>query len=170
MTGAQLEHYAQCLKNGCSEKLAEMLALGSPPMSNTDREFLAGRGGCYDQFAGNEAMGNYYKRVAESQGQNTTGKVYLSGLAEYPGDPRAWVTGRGDVQRLCEEKGWGCEGSVKMPVRRVAEVTGGGLASDLVDEEVQARLAENPEQRALDVREKVIEERAPYWAKREIPA
>ncbi len=168
MTDAQLAHYAECLKNGCSEKLAEMLALGSPPMSNTDREFLQGRGGCYDQFGANPQIGAYYAKVAKAAGVDTTGKLYLSGLAAFPGDPKAWVTGRGDVKRVCEERGWGCSGAVNMPVRRVAEVSGGGLGEDIIEREVEARLQENPEARPLDLREKVIEQHAPYWA-RDIP-
>ncbi len=153
---------------GESHNIAEMLALRQCPMSNTDREFLQGRGGCYDQFNGNEELGAYYRRVAEAHGQNPTGKVYLSSLAAFPGDPRAWVTGRGDVQDVCEQRGWGCEGAVNRPVTKVAELSGGGIASDVVDGLVAERLEQNPSARPADVREAVIEQHAPHWAKREV--
>lgn len=166
MTAEQLTHYLECLKNGCSEKLAEMLALGMPPMSNTDREFLEGRAGCYDQFSGNEKLGNYYRKVAESRGQNTTGKLYLSGLAAYPGDPEAWVSGKGDVKRVLEKRGWGADGAVSVPVKHKAEVTGGGIASDIVEREVERRLESNPEARVEDVREQAVSDLAPHWSKK----
>ncbi len=110
---ARQAHYAACRLDDVPHKLAEMFALASPPMSNTDREFLEGQGGCYDQFDGNELIGDFHRYQAKQHGVDTTGKVYLSGLAAYPGDPRAWVAGRGDAQRVLEERGWGCEGSVK---------------------------------------------------------
>ncbi len=154
---------------GCEEKLRAMLESGVPPMSNSDREFLQGRGGCFDQFSGNEELGAYYRRVAEAHGQNPTGKVYLSGLAAFPGDPRAWVTGRGDVAAVCEERGWQTEGSVNVKMTNLAEPTGGGIASDVVDRLVAQRLSENPSARAADVREAVIEDHAPHWAKKEVP-
>lgn len=100
--------------DGASHAMAEMLALASPPMSNTDREFLQGQGGCYDQFGGNELVGDYYKAQAARAGVDTTGAVYLSGLAAFPGDPKAWVRGRGDAQRVLEERGWSSEGSVRV--------------------------------------------------------
>jgi hypothetical protein len=153
---------------GCEDTLRAMLESRQGPSLMTDAVFLEGRGGgCYDQFDGNEAMGNYYRRVAESHGQDVTGKWYLSSLAAFPGDPRAWVSGRGDVAKVLEERGWGGEGAVSRPVTNVAEVTGGGLASDLADELVAARLASDPGARPQDVREAVIASHAPHWARRE---
>ena len=96
-------HYDRCIANGCSPRLAEMLAAGQPPMSNTDREFLEGH--CNgNQFAGREAVGDAYAAVARAEGADTTGKVYMGSLAAYPGDPRAWVSGRGDVQRVLDDQ------------------------------------------------------------------
>ncbi len=160
--------YEDLRRKGESHNIAEMLALRQVPMSNTDREFLQGRGGCFDQFNGNEELGAYYRRVAESHGQNVTGKVYMSGLAAFPGDPRAWVTGRGDVADVLRERGWGGEGSVNMPVTNVAAPTGGGIASDVVDRLVGERMEENPTARAEDVRAAVIEDHAPSWSKKEV--
>lgn len=162
MTPAQREHYELCLAKGTSPTLAEMFALGAPPMSNTDREFLEGRGGCYDQFRGQTEVGDYYARLARESGVDTTGRVYLSGLAAYPGDPRAWVSGRGDVKRVCEERGWSAEGSVNVkgevrvptwePYRvdaqiveeRAADLLEGGAARDQEEATHQAREALSP--------------------------
>ncbi len=167
--GAVQWHYLKCRAEGTGHKLAEMFALQQPPMSNTDREFLEGRGGCYDQFQGSP-QGEYYRQVAESEGFNPQGKVYLSGLANYPGDPRAWVSGRGDVQRVCEERGFDCDGSVRVRAARHKDMAPAaeGVAPDLVDQHVAAALEADPglrEQRAEDVREAVIERITPAWAK-----
>lgn len=157
--------------HGCQDKLAEMLALGQPPMSNSDREFLAGRGGCYEQFKGQPGPASYYAHIAKQAGLNTTGKLYLSSLARFPGDPEAWVSGRGDVHRVCASHGWGAEGSVKLPVRNVAPVTGGGVARDIVDREVAEAMAGSPEPlRYEEVEATIIEQRAPHWAPAVVPA
>lgn len=111
-----IDHYCECREQGTSHVLAEMFALASPPMSNTDREFLEGR--CNgNQFTGQEWVADRLKKQAEELGQSTTGKVYVSGLARFPGDPEAWVSGRGDVQRTLERRGWGSEGAVNVEAR-----------------------------------------------------
>lgn len=157
-------HYEDCRDQGTSHNLALMFALGQPPMSNTDREFLERRGGCYDQFKGEELAGEYYRRRALAAGVNPTGKVYMSGLAAFPGDPQAWVSGRGDVQRVCEERGWGCEGSVKVKLQKVAEPTGGGVAQDIIDAEA-VPLAQEAGIPVEEAREKVYDLRKPHWVK-----
>lgn len=101
--------------DGASANIAEMLALQTPPMSNTDREFLQGHcnGNQFDKGPLTETVANRLKAAAEAGGQNVTGKVYLGGLARYPGDPEAWVSGRGDVKRVVESRNWKCSGSVE---------------------------------------------------------
>jgi len=166
-------HYNACRMDGVPHKLAEMFALGQPPMSNTDREFLEGQGGCYDQFGGNEFLGNFYAAQAKKAGVSTTGKVYLSGLARYPGDPEAWVSGRGDAQRVLEQRGWGAHGALNVKVRDCEPAGKGGLASDVVDSLVAERLAEVPAGERADreaLRESVVSRHAPHWAPTEIGA
>lgn len=152
-----------------SRRLRDMFATGQAPQSNTDREFLAGH--CNgNQFAGQPWAGDYYRSVAESQGCNTAGKVYLSQLAAYPGDPRAWVSGKGDAQRVLEERGLASDGLVKArgrPLEREPEEV--GLDPDIIDEVVESRLREHPAPETVDVqemREQVFEERKPFWVKR----
>lgn len=153
---------AEQFSQGGSGKLSEMLASRQPPMSNTDREFLEGT---HRQFEKCPHIGDWYKRQAESVGVDVTGKVYLSGLAAYPGDPRAWVSGRGDVQKVCEERGYGCDGSVKVKMRE-QEPKEIPLAEDIIQEEVRSIVEDSPEPvRDIEaVRESVIQNRTPYWA------
>lgn len=166
MTEAQKRHYDECIAKGCSHSLAEMFALGVPPMSNSDREFLQGQ---WRQFEDSPHVGDYYKRQAESQGVDVTGKVYLSGLAAYPGDPRAWVGGRGDVKKLCEERNWNCHGSVEHRAEQMEPPRAIPVAPDLIDEEVRDIVEGCPDrlsaQQVADIREKVTEARTPHWAK-----
>lgn len=146
-------------------RLAEMFASGKPPRGKTDDTFNAIQDNANGkQFERQPAIGDLYRKQAEAAGVSTTGKTYLSALAEYPGDPHAWVSGRGDVARRCKEKGWGCEGAVSLKGREY-EHRPVALAEDIVQAEVEKRLAENPDQRVGDVREKVFQERAPHWAK-----
>jgi hypothetical protein len=107
--------YWESRSKGTSARLAEMLALQAPPRPNTDATFLHGHCNGSQFAAGPLAgeLGDRLKATAEAGGQNVKGKVYLGGLARFPGDPQAWVDGKGDVKRVCEERGWKCTGSVE---------------------------------------------------------
>lgn len=163
-------HYEECLANGCSPKLAEMFALAAPPGANTDREFLLGTENGR-QFADNPEAGDRLRRVAEAHGQDVTGKKYVAGLARFPGDPEAWVSGKGDVERVLDARGWGAEGCVSRPVSNVAEPLNVAVDPDLVNEEVEAIIAAQvpaEEQHLVDredLAEQVFEKRKPHWAK-----
>lgn len=114
---AVLFSYWDMRQKGASPKLAEMLVLQSPPMSNSDREFLHGHcnGNQFGKGPLSNDLGDRMKTVAEAEGQSINGKVYIGGLARYPGDPQAWVSDRGDVKRVIESRpGWKCSGSVEV--------------------------------------------------------
>ena len=109
MTTAQKKHYEQCLAEGTSPALAEMFALAAPPGCNTDNVFCADRKE-EEQFK--DPRVRMFRRKAEKQGVSTNGKIYLGSLARFPGDPTAWVSGRGDIASTCQKRGWECEGTV----------------------------------------------------------
>lgn len=159
--------YERMRAEGTSHRLAEMFALQQPPMSCTDREFLEGH--CNgSQFAGQEHVGDYYRSVATAAGQDVTGKVYLSGLAAYPGDPQAWVSGRGDVERVVRQRGWSAEGLVNVKPTQIHEHKPVGLDESLVQDEVDGILETVPDPRAVDredLADQVREKRKPHWAK-----
>jgi hypothetical protein len=158
--------------DGSSHQLAEMLALQTPPMSNTDREFLEGHANG-SQFQDTPWVGDLYQGVAREAGVDTKGKVYLSGLARYQGDPEAWVTGRGDVQRVLEKRGWGAEGSVNVKPTQAKQLSKAThLADDLVDGEVSRVLQTVPESErpyvdVQDLRDQVVQTRKPHWSSSE---
>lgn len=163
-------HYELCLSKGTSETLSEMFALGQAPMSNTDREFL--EGWCNgNQFEGQPRIGDMYKKEADAVGVNPVGKRYMSSLADYPGDPTAWVSGRGDVQRICEDKGIACRGSVNYtPPAPVSVLKDVSLADDIVSDKVAEIVgglpeADRPHVDTLDLAEQVKEVMTPHWSK-----
>lgn len=103
--------YVELRMNGQSHNMAEVLATRSFPGTRTDREFQLGR--CNgNQFEDTPARGNWYRQAAESRGVSTTGKFYHDGLAQYPGDPLAWVSDRSDVLRVARERGLRLSGMV----------------------------------------------------------
>ena len=147
--------YEEMRRNGESHAMAEMLATRSFPGLRTDSEFNKGR--CNgNQFEETPWLGDYYRARAEEAGVSVTGKYYQSTLARFPGDPEAWVGGRGDVEKICLQRGWGCEGSVQVDVGERPPIPDVPLAEDLIQREVAASLKENPYQRIEDVRERVL--------------
>ncbi len=146
-----------------------MLALQSPPMSNTDREFLQGNVNG-SQFERKPAHGDAYAKVAKKAGQSVKGKIYLSGLARFPGDPEAWVEGRGDVKRLIESRpGWSCDGAVTVRQPREEQSPPVDIAPSLVEELAQDAMENDPglaEKPAEEVREKIRSKHKPHWSKK----
>jgi hypothetical protein len=158
--------YVEMREAGEPHNAAEMFALRAAPALMTDAVFLEGHHSG-NQFSRTPAVGEYYKRTAEAQGQTTEGKVYLSQLAAYPGDPKAWVSGRGDAERVLKERGWGSEGAVTAKVTNTAQadqkykvsedLVKAGVAKEL--EGVNALDADVP---ALT--EQVREKMSPNWS------
>lgn len=159
--------YEAMRATGQSHRFAEMAALRVFPGVMTDSVFLEGH--CNgSQFAGQEKIGDHYRKIAEDAGQDVKGKVYISGLAQFPGDPRAWVDGRGDVKRLCEERNWSCDGAVShdAPVLPAKEV---GLDTQLVTKEVDQLMKQYPEMKREEVAEDVWNMRKPHWVRESVP-
>src|SRR5262249_44946887 len=98
---------------------------------------------------------------AKEAGVSTQGKVYLSSLAAYAGDPRAWVDSRGEAAKVCEERGWNMQigGHSKVKGETPEPSAPLVMAEDLVQEKVQEVLDEQGQDAppVEDIREKVIE-------------
>jgi len=133
--------YEMCREKGTDHNMAKIFALRDPPSLRTNKTFLANRG---NPFEGDDAKAKRCVAAARAGGVNPTGKTYLGGLAKYEGDPKAWIDGKGDVERVCAERGWGCEGSVTVeePVNETPDLFEEPyrVADDLVQEEVAKRL------------------------------
>lgn len=143
---------------GESHNMAELLATRSFPGLRTDSIFNEGR--CNgNQFEQCPDRGEYYRRIAEAQGVSTTGKSYLSGLAQYPGDPRAWVSDRGDVLRVARENNLTVSGYVEYAPPEAEPRPPVTIAKDIVEREVADIVTKYPDLTEDEVREKVIEVR-----------
>jgi hypothetical protein len=140
---------------------------GAPPAVVTDATFLQGHVNG-SQFEKNPGLGDAYRRRARAAGLDPKGKVYLSGLADSPGDPKAWVSGRADVRKVCEERGWGCQGAVTVKARKDEPCEQGpvDVAPDIVAEGTAAALAAQPGADPAEVRDRVIQRRKPHWKKK----
>lgn len=163
------KHYERCLREGTSEKLAELFATGQTPAIRTDATFLAGHANG-SQFSGTEYLGDFYAGVARRHGQDPKGKVYLSSLAKFPGDPEAWVSGRGDVERVLTKRGWGAEGAVNVKLPDIERPEMVPLADDLAEAEVLDQLEAMPIQEAKranlgEMKHAVVQKRKPSYAK-----
>ena len=108
--------YQLMRQNGESHSIAEMLATRSfPGVKGTDSVFMQGRklgGQQFEDTAPN--VGEHHMAMAAKAGVNTSGKWYSGTMAEFPGDPRAWVSGLGDVRRIAKERGIGVAGAVNI--------------------------------------------------------
>lgn len=132
--------YVRMRRKGESHNVAEMLATQAGPSLMTDARFLMGK---------------------------TEGSVYMSGLARYPGDPKARVSSRHDVKKICRKRNWSCEGSVKVKSVEHEVAPGPAVAPDIVEREVNQIIALEPEKagKRQELREEVTEQIKPHWKK-----
>ena len=116
------------------------------PGLNTDTSFVAGRGTLSEQL-GNQADLVCNSAIAEGYTPQPS-DIYLSSLADFPGDPKAFVKHDGakqHVKDVCEEKGVPCEGSVKYtPTERKPPEQDVELADDIVSEVATDMAKKNP--------------------------
>ena len=107
-----VEIYEGCIKRGESVLLAEMLAMQQAPRGMTDDVFFEGIGTLEQQFGGGDGAKQLEELVARSQAAGHTpgyNDYYVAGIADYPGDPKAFVPrtgGRAHVKKVLEDKGW----------------------------------------------------------------
>jgi hypothetical protein len=148
--------YEMMRQAGESHNMAEMLATRSFPGLKTDSIFNEGR--CNgNQFESCPQRGDWLREQAEAAGVSTTGKYHCSGLARFPGDPKAWVNDRADVLRVARENGMNVRGYVDYEAPEVEPTPDIPIADDLVQSEVDDIMDCNPGLRRGDVEEKVRE-------------
>lgn len=146
--------YWKMRKNGESHRMAEMLATRSFPGIKSDAIFNEGR---FSGEAGRIGVEQrWLQEQAEAVGVSTTGKFYCRGLADFPGDPTAWVSDRGDVLRVAREKNMTVHGYVEHKGRQVEPNADVRIADDLVEGEVDEIMAECPDADRETVREEVF--------------
>lgn len=154
LNSAQLLEYMKMRFSGESHTMSELLASRSFPGIKTDAIFNEGR---FSGEAGRIGMEQrWLQEQAEAVGVSTTGKFYCRGLADFPGDPTAWVSDRGDVLRVAREKNMTVHGYVEHEGRQVEPAADVRIADDLVEGEVNEIMAECPGADREMVREEVF--------------
>ncbi len=149
------QEYLTMRLKGESHNIAKICATRKSPALNTDTTFLSGHVNG-SQFAGCPDVGRHHKAVAEAAGINTAGAVYMGGLARYSGDPEAWVSSKGDVARICTERGWGVEGAVTVQRREAAAMPDTLVGEDIVNEAATMFQAMHPDMSGAEARDKAI--------------
>ena len=129
--------YLRLRKAGESPAMAEILATRASPGLRTDAQFLHGR---HDAFGTDDA--GLASRL-RARGADPNG-VYHSSLARYVGDPEAVVSGRDGIRKVCEKRGWSCEGTVNVRGRVEHTPLDGGVAEDIVARETAREIAADP--------------------------
>ena len=153
--------YEQMRRDGQSHAFAEMAALQQPPGSmGTDSAFWSGglnSGTHMDHWPW--PVRNFYLKKARQHGVDTAGKIYKPSLARFPGDPEAWISGRGDITKLAEKYNLDVSGAVEHRcdeslMQELVEKKNPPvpIAKDIVDREVFKECVKNPE-KALDLEE-----------------
>jgi hypothetical protein len=103
-------HYAECIRNGCTPRMAEMLAMRQAPRGMTDDVYMAGMqkiGTTLDKlnrFDRERMLGEARKHGYTIKGS----EVYEPGVARFPMDPKAMFDhgrGLGDMKKLLEKRG-----------------------------------------------------------------
>lgn len=120
--GTRLAFYMMLRRNGESHRMAEMLAARRPPRGNTDDTFFSGMGTLLDSCDGDENKLHRLVLAARRQGyEPQAGDVYLPNLATELGDRNAFISrtdGRAKIRKVCEQRGWACEGAVNVEARQ----------------------------------------------------
>ncbi len=167
--------FQECIMNGETPKLAEMLALRSAPAvtSATDRLFKFNRGD--DDLEKHPELYKAYASRLLAMGGSTAGKKYFPSLAEDVGDPRAWIStdanGESEIRQLCAERGYSIRGAVNQSSgTRVEHDNDYGLADDIVDDEVHDLMAADPDKGRTfkarqELREQVRQKHGPHYAR-----
>lgn len=165
-------------------KLCDMFASRQAPACNTDNTLFNGgydprtrkrvSTACGGQFEDCPHVGDFYRKQALKHGlKSTAGKIYMSKMARFPGDPEAWISGSGDIKRLAEKRGRRVDGyGISTPLRDTAPPEPSiDIADDIVDRAVARQIAVNPEiaptpKEKKELREKTKDRLTPHWKKK----
>lgn len=138
-------------------RMCDMLQSGCTPTIKTEATFQAKANGRLGVEAMHPATRQAYIQAAAAAGVSTDGKVYEPRAAAFPGDPEAWVSGPDDVKRLVEKRGWSMSGDIEVKGREIAPSKGPGIARELVEELVEAKLEERIGEDFVEAKGAVVE-------------
>lgn len=112
-------------------------------------------------------VGEHFKALADEAGVVRHGKQYISTLADFPGDPEAYVDSRADMVRVAKKKGKDIDGIANYKhERKGPPEPQGGLAADLAYNLARKIRRENPGMTAEKALNEAIDRHAPAGQKR----
>lgn len=159
--------YERCRIDGVAHSLAEMFAFQSPPTPHDDTTWLRlnskNIGGHENPFI-HEA----YTAPSRELGLSTSGSVYMPSIADFPGDPKAWVKNESELKQRQVERGGGwSDGTQVVRARNDVEPEADiDVAPDIVEQRVMDMMDANPELKATpEVFEQAKDSIAPHWVK-----
>lgn len=165
----RLAFYTRLRREGQTHRWAEMCALQSAPRGMTDDVFFAGMQRPGDTLEP-RMLKTLLKQAKREGFAPSPGATYYPALAEYQGDPKAWVSradGRGYIKKLCESRGWSCEGGVTVKGRQPLSDPHKDcvpLADDIIASTMREQIAADPslkKKSRRELREKIIAEHGP---------
>lgn len=154
--------YERLLSEGYTHRWAEMCALQKPPgVKGADRTFMERRANqeWLDDMPPEQAR--RILRDAKGAGINTSGKFYMSGLADKrgPADPAAWVDSIADVKKVAAARNLTVRGVVEHQGTPMPPPPPKPLSERLTKEMMAHERATNPSLKAKkdgEVREMVV--------------
>lgn len=155
------EAYVSMRLDGQSHNWAEMCAhRQAPGTKNSDRTFQEGIGA--GQFL--DKMPPMIRKARMAAYEKATGRKvpegarYLSTLARFPGDPKAWVTDVGEAKARFKEFGKGCE-DLGIEARELPPPPKVRIAEDIVQRHLQKAVADpaNAGKDKRELREAIID-------------
>lgn len=165
------QHYRKMIADGQSPRFAEMCALQQAPGVQGDNDsWMRGRrdGNWLDELPKKQAQ--WMLREAKAAGIDTTGKYYMSGLADKRGhlDGEAWISDRDDVLRVAKKRKLELRGQVNYtppegvaPPQRAA-----GLNPRLVRELARKEMAAEPGLTRKAAEQRVRDRNTPHWKRK----
>lgn len=154
--------YESLLSQGYGQKWAEMCALQQPPgVKGTDRMFMERRANQEWLDDMPPDMARKILREAKAAGISTSGKFYMSGLADKRAhcDPAAWVDSIADVKRVASSRNLTVTGAVEHQGTPMPPPKTKPLSNRLTKEMMAHERKKNPSLKAKkdgEVREMVI--------------
>lgn len=159
-------HYRRMIRDGQTEAFALMCSLQQPPgTKGTDRALMEGRmdGSWLNSLPKRQA--DRMIREAKKAGISTSGKYYMSGLADKRGhcDPAAWVDTTGDVMRVAEARNYEVNGAVTRKARETPPPKAREISESILSEHVAAERKKDPKAKREDLVERVKNRIVPRW-------